>query len=210
MIYLVRRVFALFVFAVAASVATAGQQRNPCADEQPYDFTTRLSGGYRIVFTTDNELKYLSLWKGKRKIKELSSLSCGLLHKNLGYVGADFPKHFAFVNSFGSGNPHFVSLIRKADGFDILSKERDVCWVDADEKNSLMIYSTACVPKATSRMVLFNMRTLRKRSVRFPSIVFTGPEALNRISIASVSQNFVTLEFENWERNRSTRLRYRF
>jgi hypothetical protein len=210
MIKSVRQVLALFVFVVAASASSAGQQRNACAEEQPYDFTTSLSGGYRIVFKTDNELKYLSLWKGKRKIAELSSVSCGLLHKNLGYVAADFPKHFAFVNSFGSGNPHFVSLIRKADGSDILSKEKNVCWVDADEKNSLMIYSTACVPKATSRMVLINMKTLRKRAVRFPRIVLTGPEALNRISIVSASRNVVTLEFENWERTRSTRLRYRF
>ena len=210
MICSVSRVLVLLVFVVGASTATAGQQRNPCADEQPYDFTTRLSGGYRIMFTTDNELKYLSLWKGKRKIKELSSLSCGLLNKNLGYVAADFSEHFAFVSSYGSGNPSPISLIRKANGRDLLANEKTPCWVDADEKRSLLIYSPACVPKATSRMVLFNMRTLRKRSVRFPSIVFTGPEALNRISIVSVSRNFVTLEFENWERNRSTRLRYRF
>lgn len=210
MICSVSQVLVLLVLVIGASTAAAAQQRNPCADEPPYDFTTRLSGGYRIVFTSDNELKYLSLWKGKRKIKELSSLSCGLLNKNLGYVAADFPEHFAFVSSYGSGNPSPISLIRKVNGRDLLANEKTPCWIDADEKTSLLIYSTACVPKATSRMVLFNMKTLRKRSVRFPSIVFTGPEVLNRISIVSVSRNFAVLEFEDWGRTRSTRLWYRF
>ena len=38
------------------------------------------------------------------------------IDKNLGYIGADFKDSFAFVQSFGSGNPHSFQLVDKQLG----------------------------------------------------------------------------------------------
>lgn len=198
------------IVVVGTSIAVFGQQRDRCAEEQPYEYTTKLSGGYRIEFTTDDELKYLHLWRSNKRIAELSSVSCGLLHKNLGYVAADYPDHFAFVNSFGSGNPHMVALIRKLDGIDLLKKETDACWIDVNVPNSLFVYSDACVPKAKNRIALFNLETQKRRYLYFPKIVLSGTNALGRISIASISHKYVSLKFESDDFKSSITRRYRY
>ena len=105
-------------------------------DVEPYEYNTTLKGGYTILFKVKDSLQYLYLKKGSKTITELASTSRGLLYKNLGYVGADFKHYFVLVHSFGSGNPHYIELIRKSTGRNIL---RDgAAWIDVDEKKEFI------------------------------------------------------------------------
>jgi hypothetical protein len=89
-------------------------------EEEPYGYDTTLKGGYSIFFKVDDSLQYLFLKKGDRTISELTATSRGLPYKNLGYIGADFKDYFVLVHSFGSGNPHYIELIKKGTGRNIL------------------------------------------------------------------------------------------
>lgn len=108
----------------------------------PYPYDTLLSGGYHLSYLvyTDSiyheKIQQLSLKKNQRTISNLSETSYGLLFKNLGYIGADFDKSFVFVQSYGSGNPHEIKLIKKSNGKEL----RKGCWVDADEKEEVLLY----------------------------------------------------------------------
>lgn len=91
--------------------------------EYPYDnFDTILSNGYHLSFSFYKEnkddyiYKCLTLKRGERIIDTLNVMGYAAINKNLGYIGADFKEYFAFVNSFGSGNPHELTLLRKKDG----------------------------------------------------------------------------------------------
>ena len=111
--------------------------------EYPYDFDTILKNGYNLHFErikkseeiNDIECQ-LTLVKGEKIIDTLNIMGYGPVMKNLGYIGADFNDYFAFVQSFGSGNPHEMQLLRKKDANEILSG----FIVDADEKNELLLY----------------------------------------------------------------------
>ena len=124
---------AMFCSAVIYGLFAAvhAQQRNPCDDEGGYDYPTKLKGEYRLVFETDREIKYLNLYKGIRRIRRLSDVSCGLPNKNLGYIGTDFQNYFVLVHSFRSGNPHEIELIRKSDG---KKHSRPGCLLDRFER----------------------------------------------------------------------------
>ena len=103
-----------------------------------YDYDTTLKGGYTISFKADSVEEHLYLKKDKKMITELSSCSAGLLYKNLGYVGADYTDYFVLVDSYGSGNPHYIELIKKTTGENIF--KNTVLWIDAIEKRDILLY----------------------------------------------------------------------
>lgn len=96
--------------------------------ECPYDFDTILKNGYNLHFerikrsdeVNDIECQ-LTLVKGKYVIDTLNTMGYAPVMKNLGYIGADFNDYFAFVQSYGSGNPHEMQLLRKSDAKEIKS-----------------------------------------------------------------------------------------
>jgi hypothetical protein len=193
MVKLQRFVF-LILTLVTSSLTVAGQPSNLCSDEQPYEFQTSLKNGYRIVFGTDRkEFKSLYLYQGRRRIAEVSSVSCGMPHKNLGYVGADFRDYFVLVHSFGSGNPNYIQLIRKSDGKDRIKSSS--AWIDADEKHGLLIYSEDAVPEPGDRMKVLDLRNFRVESYRFPSDMFDESEVLNRITDVTVGRSRLKVSY---------------
>lgn len=109
----------------------------------PYDYSdTTLSNGYHISFSYLQEEgqdlieKCLVLKKGDSLIDTLNIMGYAALHKNLGYIGADFSDYFAFINSFGSGNPHYLSLLRKKDG----EKIKSGYYVDSFHEPELLVF----------------------------------------------------------------------
>ena len=115
---------------------------NNIIDFEPYDYDTILSDGYNLKYKvykdnkTSEKLQSLTLRKGDKEIKVLNETSFLMLFKNLGYIGADFDSSFVFVQSFGSGNPHYIQLIDKRTGQEL----RNGTWVDADENEQVILY----------------------------------------------------------------------
>ncbi len=172
----------LYIFIVTIFLSLASHAQTTSTDNiEPYDYDTTLKGGYSISFKVDDSLQYLFLRKGDRTICELASTSKGLLYKNLGYVGADFTDYFVLVHSFGSGNPHYIELIKKTNGKNVLKKGS--AWIDVDKKNEYLLYSDNDVPEEKDKMTLYNIRTGHKQFFNFPSDIFNAPEILNRIQI---------------------------
>ena len=169
-------------------------QTDSTSDVSPYDYDTTLKGGYTISFKVDDSLQYLYLKKGNKTITELSSMSRGLLHKNLGYVGADFTNYFVLVHSFGSGNPHYIELISKSTGKSIL--EDGAAWIDADEEKEYLLYCDSDVPRKNNQMSLFNIRTGVKQLFNFPNDIFDEPEVLNRIQISKLTDKQLVIKYD--------------
>ena len=138
------------------------------SNAQSYDYDTTLKGGYSLSFKTDDSLQYLYLKKGNKIITELSSASKGLLPKNLGYTGADFTNYFVLVHSFGSGNPHYIQLIKKETGENVLKSR--AAWIDADKEREFLLYSDNDVPDKQDKMTLFNIKTDKNKHLLSPMI----------------------------------------
>jgi hypothetical protein len=163
-------------------------------DVELYDYDTTLKGGYTISFKVDDSLQYLYLKKGSKTITELASTSRGLLHKNLGYVGADFKDYFILVHSFGSGNPHYIELIKKSTGRNALKE--GAAWIDVDEKKEFILYSDNDVPNSKNKMTLYNIRTGQKQFFSFPSDIFDEPQILNRIQISKLTDKQLAIKYD--------------
>lgn len=192
------RPFFILVLAVFIGISSNAQTVSP-RDLPEYDYDTTLKGGYTISFKADDSLEYLYLKKGDKVITELSSMGIGLLYKNLGYVGADFTDYFVLVHSFGSGNPHYIELIKKATGENILKNGEDLfdepAWIDADEKKEYLLYSEKDVPSKNNKMTLLNIRTGRKQYFSFPSDIFGEPQVLNRIWIDKLTDKQLIIKY---------------
>ncbi len=108
--------------------------------ENPYDFDTTLSNGYSLHFEYVHENRFvesrLILMKGRMPIDTLNTMGCCMTMKNLGYISADYSDCFAFGQTFGFGNGHEVKLLKKDDA-SVITKGY---FVDADEKNELLLY----------------------------------------------------------------------
>lgn len=150
------RPFYIFILTIFIAISSTAQVVSS-DDVEAYDYDTILKGGYTISFKVDDSLQYLYLKKGNKTITELSSASRGLLYKNLGYVGADFTNYFILVHSFGSGNPHYIELIKKRTGENVLKD--GAAWIDVDEKREFLLYSDNDVTDPNDKMTLFNVRT---------------------------------------------------
>jgi hypothetical protein len=189
------RIILTIFFCNAVNAQTTGLTKDSLQEDvEPYDYQTKLKGGYTILFKTDDELEYLYLKKGKRVITELSSVSKGMLYKNLGYAGADFNFFFVLVHSYGSGNPHSIELIKKSTGENVI--EESAAWIDADEKKEILLYCKQDVPGPNDKMILYNIKTRKKELFGFPNEIFDEPQVLNRIKIAYLSENKMVIEYE--------------
>ena len=172
------------------------------SDVESYNYDTTLKGGYTISFKVDDTLQYLYLKKGDRTIRELASTSKGMLYKNLGYVGADFKDFFVLVHSFGSGNPHYIELIKKATGKNIIKE--GAAWIDVNETKEFLLYSDNDVPNPGNKMTLHNLRTGQKQFFNFPADIFGEPEILNRIRIHTLSGKQLVVKY-NTEKGSKTK-----
>jgi hypothetical protein len=159
-----------------------------------YDYDTSLKGGYIISYSTDDSFQYLHLKKGQKIITELSSTSIGMLHKNLGYVGADFLHYFVLVHSFGGGNPHTIELIQKTTGKNMLKD--GAAWIDADVKQEFLLYSEKELPKKNDQMILYQVQTGKKQLFQFPDEIFDEPEVLNRIQISQLTDKLLVIHYD--------------
>jgi hypothetical protein len=178
-------------------------QSNSSGGFEPYDYDTTLIGGYKISFKADDSLQYLYLKKGDTTISELASTSTGMPYKNLGYVGADFKDYFVLVHSFGSGNPNYIELIKKATGQNNLRS--GAAWIDVSERQGLLLYCNKDVPSPKDKMILYNVNSNRSEPYNFPSDIFNEPEILNRISIKKLTDKQLVIKYET-EKGSKTKL----
>ena len=200
---ILRRVLWLFLCMILVSSISKAQ-----SDSTDYSYKTNLKGGYQIVYKKGKDLQHLYLTKGRKTIRVLNSVSNGLPHKNLGYVGADFDKYAVLVHSYGSGNPHEIELIRKSNGRNVLMG--NAYWIDANEETGVLLYCVKGSPTVSDVMILRNINTGKQRFLKFPPTVLKEGQVLNRINIADVIKGFVVVTFdvENYEQKikRSYRL----
>lgn len=185
--------FFLILFCVKSINAQSTTFEKQNAVEQLVDYPAKLIGGYRLIFKATGDDDYLYLANGAEIITELSSQSKGLPLKNLGYIGADFSRYFVFVQSFGSGNPHQIKLIKKATGKNILNSGS--CWIGVLEKEGFLLYSENDVPTEKDKMILYNVSTGSKKYFPFPADIFGEPMILNRISIKTLTDKVLTIEY---------------
>lgn len=186
------RPFYIFIVTIFFSI-TSNAQTTSTNDIEPYDYDTTLKGGYSISFKVNDSLQYLFLKKGNRTIAELASTSRGLLYKNLGYVGADFNDYFLLVHSFGSGNPHYIELIKKANGKNVL--KNGAALIDVDKKGEHLLYCDTDVPNQKDKIILFNIKTGQKQFFNFPSDIFNEPQILNRIQVDTLTDKELVIRY---------------
>ena len=128
---------------------------------EPYDFDTILKNNYHLSYrvykdTIENEnLQSLTLVKD---IKQISETSFPMLHKNLGYIGADFGNSFLFVQSYGSGNPHEIQLIKKTNGKVITTG----VLVDRNEIEKVLLYIKN-EHKKSEKLILLDIKNNKEK-----------------------------------------------
>jgi hypothetical protein len=189
----------IYILIVTLFLSVSSNAQEDSTDEvETYDYDTTLKGGYSISFRVDDSLQYLYLKKGNKTITELSSASRGMLSKNLGYVGADFTNYFVLVHSFGSGNPHYIELIMKSTGKNVLKD--DAAWIGVDTVKQVLLFSKVDVPNEKDNMTLLDIKTMRQRDYPFPKEIFGEAEALNRIELLNVTDKTFTIKysFKDW------------
>lgn len=124
--------------------------------------------------------------------------------KNIGYIGADFKDYFAFVQSYGSGNPHEMKLLRKRDAKKIV----DGFIVDADEKNELLLYC-----KGYDSLMLYDInRKTDKLLVNLEScdyITCMVSQLCGNLKIKKVTQKQVEIEIAQDENKTIRKMYYR-
>lgn len=186
-------ILSLFIGIVAYSQNTPSTE-NEADDIEPYDYPTKLIGGYNILFKVDDSTEYLYLTRGDKRIAELASDVRGGLYKSLGYVGADFKEYFVFVHSYGSGNPHEIELIKKTTGENIL--KTDAWWIDVVEKKEVLLYCDQDVPTTKDKMILYSVSTGKKRLFSFPKDIFNEPMILYRIKIKTLTDKYLIIQYD--------------
>ncbi len=165
-----------------------------------YDFQTSLKCGFKLeyrVYTESNKkdtLQTIFLINDTIEIKDLTGgSSYSLLHKNIGYIGADFDSSFVFVQSFGSGNPHIIQLIDKKTGETL----RNGVWVDANEENQVLLYIEN-INESTEQLKIFdienNTETIVNDFQDCKCVQFAIAGLRDCVSIDSVTQQYIILE----------------
>ena len=176
--------------------------------ENPYsaNYDTTLKGGFSIAYYHDSSDQYLLYKKGQKIIDTIGSCSLGLPYKNLGYVGADFENCFVFVQSFGSGNPHYIQVYDKETAKNLISDFGS--WIDVDTNKQVLLFSIADVPSKTDSMTLFDVKKNTKRQYAFPSEIFNEPERLNRIRLLNLTDKEFTIEYDFNDRTITKKKKY--
>ncbi len=181
-----------------------------CYKENPYDFDTILKNGYHLHFEyfkadKDSDIEsQLTLMKGKETIDTLNNMGYGIVMKNLGYIGADFNDYFAFVQSYGSGNPHEMQLLRKRDALKIVYG----FMVDANEENELLLYC-----KGYDSLMLYDInRKTDKLLVNLNNcdyITCMVSQLYGNLKIKKVTQKKVEIEITQDENKTIRKMYYR-
>jgi|GEM_PF-774596 len=176
----------------------------------PYDYETKLSNGYSLEFKYFQEDKNspiemcLNLKKGDKTIDTLNIMGYGAPHKNLGYIGADYNKYFAFVNSFGSGNPHDFKLIEKQNGKTIKSG----FIVDSFKNPELLLYA-----KGYDSLMLYDIEKKKDNfieNLNQSKVIDCMVSELNQVvKIKKATKKYIFIEIENHENKVTTRKYYR-
>lgn len=170
----------------------------------PYDYDTLLTGGYHLSYRVYKDisegalLQSLVLVKGNRDIKQLNETNYPTLHKNLGYIGANFGDAFAFVQSYGSGNPHEFQLIEKKSGKEITNG----AFIDARDEEGILLYIHDLF-KDTEQVRLLDLKQNRERVIvdfRQSKCVNTNPGGIRYcLEIDTVTTYKVILKVDNEE-----------
>ena len=164
-----------------------------------YDYKKKLKNGYKLEYqvyvepNSTDTLQTIVLMNGTIKIKDLNEGSYGLPHKNIGYVGADFDNSFVFVQSFGSGNPHYFQLIDKESGKSI----RSGIFIDTVEKEQVLVYLAETNEKI-EKLKIYDV----KNSNEIIATGFEKSKCLNHvigglrncIEIDTITKNSITLK----------------
>ena len=176
----------------------------------PYDYETKLSNGYSIEFKYFQKDKNsptemcLNLKKGDKTIDTLNIMGYGAPHKNLGYIGADYNKYFAFVNSFGSGNPHDFKLIEKQSGKIIKSG----FIVDSFKNPELLLYA-----KGYDSLMLYDLEKKKDNlieNLNQSKVIDCMVSELNQVvKIKKATKKYVFIEIENHENKVVSKKYYR-
>ncbi len=171
---------------------------------EPYDFDTILKNGFHLSYrvykdTIENEtLQSLTLVNGKKDIKQISETSFPMLHKNLGYIGADFGETFLFVQSFGSGNPHEIQLIDKENGKVITTG----VLVGQNEIEKVLLYIKNEHEK-NEKLILLDIKNNKEKIITdFDNLECTHTGGLrNCIVIDTVTKNEIIIKTDSDEDN---------
>ena len=177
---------------------------------KPYDYDTKLINGYNLEFSyfrkhIDSVIEMcLTLKKKKKIIDTLNIMGYEAPHKNLGYIGADFDKYFAFVNSYGSGNPHEYRLIKKTDGktlktgFIIDSYKNPDFLLYAKGSDSIMLYDI----EKEKDILIENL----SKSKEIDGLVSNLCDILK---IKKVTNNYIQIDIQNYDKKKITKKYYR-
>lgn len=169
---------------------------------EPYDFDTILKNGYHLSYRVykdsveGDSLQSLTLVKGNRDIKTLSESSYPMLHKNLGYIGADFGDSFLFVQSYGSGNPDQMQLIKKVNGVSL--KEGVI--VDLKEDQKVLLYIEN-LHEANQELRLLDLKNKTEKLITdFNNLSCTNDGGLrNCVKIDTVTQKEIVIKTDSEE-----------
>ena len=163
----------------------------------PYDFDTLLKNNFHLSYrvfkdTIENEmLQSLTLVKGNKDVKQISETSFPMLHKNLGYIGADFGSSFLFVQSYGSGNPHEIQLIEKETAKVIT----EGVLVDSNETEKVLLYIKEEHQKKEKLILLDIKMNTEKTITAFDSMECTQIGSLrNCVEIDTITKDQIVLK----------------
>jgi len=186
------------------SIAPQNNIKSVKTETEPYDFDTILKNGYHLSYRIYNDsiendaLQSLTLVKGNRDIKMLNETSYPMLHKNLGYIGADFGAAFLFVQSYGSGNPDEMQLIQKENGKELKSG----VIVDLKEDQKVLLYIENLHEKNEKLKLLDLKNNTEKLITDFNNLSCTHVGGLrNCVKIDTVTQKEIVLKTDSEEDN---------
>ena len=167
--------------------------------EFPYDrFDTILSNGYHLSFSyfkDDGEIsKCLILKKGTKFIDTLNVMGAFAPDKNLGYIGGDFKDYFAFVQSYGSGNPHEMQLLTKATGDTI----RAGYIVMSHKSPELLFYED----HRDEKLKIFDFSNNKDIDISDLKIDCSTWQLSDMLHIDSITKDEIFLEFEYFDGNK--------
>lgn len=166
-----------------------------------YDFDTILSNGYHLSYKLNlgkEKLQSLTLKKGQKEIRELNEVSAGMLHKNLGYIGADLGDYFIFSQAFGSGNPTDIQIIEKETGKEI----KKGSWVD-DDTNELVVLYISNIHEENEELRLYDIKNQKERTItdfnncRCIEEVIFGMRGCVEIKSVSKTEIVLAVEYNN-------------